>query len=668
MKTILVPLPRRSSLLPDESLPSFLARLEKLNYYKPGTIRWLCRRDNKDNDEAEDASRPRQLVTFAQLATLTGLGVADLFAASDHRFALTLTPPEEDKQYITLQDRESHVLINPYACRKRIRPAFGVGFCPRCLTEAIYHRLNWTPVASTVCLVHKCLLVTQCPQCNKRVSVDEVVRKQCNKCKADLSQAQVHSVADDTVGMMSQRFLQFWLTVAPKPTLTEGHTLPDNPPMVMYRLLDGLCSSLIACWADWPNLPVPLAGLPESIPENITPAQVLPPASSYHLYRTAFQAILDWPQGFYHFLDAYRQRNSKAQTARCLNSLFGSLFANWFQKAWLNPEFEFIQHAFGGYLLSGRISLAYALKSERFKNDSRLADQRGLLSQEQTMQALGISAGALNRFARSGCLCQASVRVGELVLFKRDAVSETEQRWRKCLSLEEACCWLRLSEGVVIELTRRGVLTLCEGNPDSTTTEWRIEKQSLVALIEAVERHLSPMDSADGPLIPLSAASQYLGSVRLDSAAILKRVMDGQLIGYTSQRWTGNLSLIRFLESTIESLLETIPTEQGWVTDSEIATRLGISVKVFRYSLWIHSDLEPAGRRGDVLYFDPHHVDSFCADCVTGEEAAQMLGVDMETLLQVHSWWITPFTDPPYDGSPYFLFRRHHVERFMPNC
>lgn len=59
-------------------------------------------------------------------------------------------------------------------------------FCPYCLKENKYHRVMWDLNLITVCPIHKCFLVSECPQCNQKISI---YRNQVCKCKCgfDLS-------------------------------------------------------------------------------------------------------------------------------------------------------------------------------------------------------------------------------------------------------------------------------------------------------------------------------------------------------------------------------------------------------------------------------------------------------------------------------------------------
>jgi hypothetical protein len=441
-------------------------------------------------------------------------------------------------------------------------------------------------------------------------------------------------------------------------------TWPDVSPMALYRFMEGLRWSLIACQADWPQLLDPLAGLPELIREKVNNRKAVSTVSSYYLCRVAFQAMLDWPNGFHRFLDAYQRRARRVRMTTSLGSCWRSLFNHWIQRAWLHPEFEFIQHAFSSYLWDGHLSLVFALRHERFRDDERLAHQWGLLNWEQTLRILDIPDGALLRSARTGSLRSAALPIHEMGerIFKRDQVLELEQRWKAGVPLEEACHWLGLLAKDVEKLAQLGALALSQGDPRQRSSQWLFSKQSLVEFAEAVGHNLKTVGNIQ-PFVRLPTALDYLKYVRVDSATLLSRIASGQLVGYKSRVWSDNLSKVYFQESTLEALLKLIPTEQGWLTERDIAQRVEVPVDVV--TEWISTDLiMPIAQYGGSYYFDPDGSEAFCANCLTSAEAAQILEVDIETMMRklVQPGRLNPLANPNIHGYRGYLFHRYDVE------
>jgi hypothetical protein len=151
--------------------------------------------------------------------------------------------------------------------------------------------------------------------------------------------------------------------------------------------------------------------------------------------------------------------------------------------------------------------------------------------------------------------------------------------------------------------------------------------------------------------------------VRLDRATLLKRVADGQLIGYKSHAWSGNLSKVCFQEQSLETLLKQFPAEQDWFTDRDIAQRTRVPLEVIVQ--WIGADvITPIAQYGGRYYFAPDGVEEFCANCLTSAQAAQILGMETKTLIRklVRSGQLTPIALPRTRGWRGYIFHRYDVE------
>lgn len=131
----LPPLLCRSPLLPGESLPSFLFRLSVENFYPSLTMaERLCR---ERLQQVDNVSRPLQTATYQTLADLVQLEPHQLYLASVHSLAPTLTSPTAPAQLVTLPTGEQVPLLNPFRQLRSVRPDTQAQFCPCCLQEAV---------------------------------------------------------------------------------------------------------------------------------------------------------------------------------------------------------------------------------------------------------------------------------------------------------------------------------------------------------------------------------------------------------------------------------------------------------------------------------------------------------------------------------------------------
>jgi hypothetical protein len=230
---------RRRKLQRNESLASLLMRLSKANHYQPLTILSdQIQSARRGEDRVKDRiSCPYEPSTYEYIAAITKLKASELYAATPHRFAHVITPPESTINQIRLSDVLSVPLLAPGIASKQLRPTQAAQFCPVCLKFSPFHRLIWAPIAVSVCLEHKCLLLTNCPSCGRKVSIHNVVAAQCDACKSSLTDAKGESLETDEFGLFSQHLIQSWLTSNLTPH-DIAIRVPAQAPQVLYRVID----------------------------------------------------------------------------------------------------------------------------------------------------------------------------------------------------------------------------------------------------------------------------------------------------------------------------------------------------------------------------------------------------------------------------------------------
>lgn len=292
-----------------------------------------------------------------------------------------------------------------------------------------------------------------------------------------------------------------------------------------------------------------------------------------------------------------------------------------------------------------------------------------LLNKGQVMQILDLPEGALTRLTGSGRLGQARVPVGQtrLLLFRRGKVLEIAREWTKGLSMGDVCCWLDLAEKVIVSLVKIGALRLEQGAPQSRNS-WLFDRRSIVEFVKAIADKLKPTSEVSCQ-VSLAAASEELQGIHLDSAALLNLVAEGRLQAYHRGAWRDNLLTLHFAQADIAALVKATVTEHNWVSEKQLARRLGMSATAI-FSLRAENygefwyNLPPIARYAHTLYFEPQAVEQFCANCLTGTQAANLLGVSRARLMQqyVYSGRLQAIAEPRRDGSRRYLFWRKDVE------
>lgn len=442
--------------------------------------------------------------------------------------------------------------------------------------------------------------------------------------------------------------------------------IPDCPPNVAYRLLDGVRQCLLAR----------LHSIDETywcIPTGWThvfgsPKDASNIAQSHVLYMTAMKAIRDWPNGFHKFLSVYDGRKSGAD-ARTLHAGFGGLYTVWMGRNWQSPSFDFVREAFDAYLTSGRVFVPSAVKSKRHRR--ALLKDWEYLTVSDAMQKLGIGQDTFEMLLTSGTLHEAFPRDSRPFRYRlvaRREIEELKAAWSAGLTLTEAAAMLGLSDVMVADLAQHGRLDVLR-QPQMGSAGWLIRKSSVERYRDAILSRVQVLpdaDSADEKWIDLRDASRILGPVGSTALTILERVASGNLPAYRFRSASQTLESLLFIEADVTDSIEAIKAENGWYDVRDIASLLHLKRTVI-YKWIEHGLLAPATRSGLAVYFDRTAVQQFIDEHVFTEQAAEILKIG---ILVVQKWArggrLKPVSGPDIDGCHRWLFVRAEVERLRP--
>ena len=656
---------RRSPLLPGESLSSLLARLARLNYYDPPTIiEWLCQRGLEIHGR-ESLALPVHARMFERIAKLTQIDPAELYAATPHRFAEVLRAPETETQSLELPSD----MIMPRLARgiasKQIQPTCRAKFCPDCLQESPYHRLIWAHVMSAACLKHKRLLANQCPICHRSVNIRAVVYNRCQHCRADLSVTHTPVAGRDDFGLLGQTILQAWLLGKPVDTTSLG--IPDQPLAVLWRVVEGLRFCVMGCSPEWGYMHRMMTTVLTRWPNELTK---ITPLHAYCLHATALKGIVNWPDGFYDFLQAYPLREAR-KASGSLMADFGNLYGSWLERRWRHPAFQFVQEAFNQFLADNRryATSVSVMQSVRYQNRPGLAEKIPYISAKEAAQLLGISSNHVMQMIERGRFNESVVREKQKRRYgfvRRNEVLETCWRWDEAMVPQEVQEQLGIGYQAVLNMVPAGLL-IAERGPDvDGSAKWLINRDSVNEFASTISERAEYVSKQRQDMVTLTTAAKVLTPVGVNAIGILEKVVGGELHCYlpslpSNPSW--DLSDLRFTKADLEAYIETLKVKQGWVSVREIAKRIG--VKSVIVSQWVKSGLlSPTVVHGTMHLFDKKEVDRFIADHVFAEEAAKILDLNLSTVYKwVRLGRLQPVSGPEIDGRQRHLFRRQDVQR-----
>lgn len=284
MNTKVPPLLCRRPLLPGESLISYLHRLAVANGYTPPAIlARFCRRYLADHGRHDNLEHPQHPETFALFAALTGCPPWELADASSHFFAQSFILPPQATTHIHLTDGTSLCCLRPQTRPRYLWPANHAQFCPYCLQEAIYHRRIWLLKDIFGCVKHQCILVNHCEYCGGLIAIQDIACGHCPKCNTPLTKMTTEAQPLSPLGLLAQQTLHAWWRAIPSPIAHTEWALPEQPAGTLYRLFSQLRNSIEI--------------------RRVLNHRLARTLANQHLVQSqVFKALVDWPVGFYEFL------------------------------------------------------------------------------------------------------------------------------------------------------------------------------------------------------------------------------------------------------------------------------------------------------------------------------------------------------------------------------
>jgi excisionase family DNA binding protein len=659
-------------LLPDESLSSLLERLAKFNNYEPRSILSTIIRESVNLRGIRRLGCPSQTTLFETIAALTNIEPFELQKATSHYFTGILTPPENEIECLEISDVLSIPLLSKGIANKHLRPEYACQFCPLCIKDAVYHRLIWLPIASAVCLEHKCLLVNACPKCRNQVRIQDLIEANCSKCKTDLTEAPTVSVIDDSFGLFTQDTIQTWLMEGVSPVST-SYPLPQQMPRDLYRMIDGMRISIMQVNQDWPLLHH-AAIQQNSVEFSLdAQAQTLTPYQSYCLYATAFKGIIDWPDGFHRFLTAYKEREKKSRyhngfIFKGLCDELGNLYMLWINKRWKQPTLEFVQEAFHQYLVENHTSFPATALLTRYKDTPKLSDNLCYMSVNEAAKLLGVTHGRIRLMIRTGRLKSYNEKGKSwATLVKREDVLELHDEWERAIELKEVINWLGVSKKVVSKLVQIGLLTAQQSPTDGF--HWMFSPSAVTECLERVIKGTSGYTIGKNKngenMLSLTEASKLLYRLGLGGNAFtLQQVAENRLRAYVPTDQTLRLGILLFSRTDIDAYLEVLKAEQGWIGRDEVTSILKIS----RGSItkWIKAGLiSPVEMRSNTYYFDREAIVKLKADLVISKQASAILGIPREAVYDlVYQGRLKAVRGPIVDGFAHYVFSRGSLQQW----
>lgn len=510
---------------PMESWPSLVLRLGQCNRYDPMTqIATLMQVMLYRHNLKDTVWWPSSTASIEILATLS---------------------------HVTVRDVQNTLFPVPVA----VYPQTHAQYCPECVAATPFHRRIWMAQLVVDCLEHGCFLLHQCPACAQRVSIADVLKATCARCKAILTDAALVRI-EDRQSLDAQRVMQAILTqtigsdaVGSLITTVSSDTLVTlihHFAKMLHFSTDQQYLNRFDLEQLWKVYNWPIGAQAERL---LTTTQVA-------------QLLYDWPTHFYAFLDLQYVRSDRRLGTEKKKEL------PVVELALRAPQLQFIREDYHTYVGRHYIPQWYVSGQGqpsvlthglwRCCCPSTIpSPSKSFMTVEHAAHQLGVTPPVILHLVRVY-----SIPFYELyprVFVLQDGIATIKDSWDDLLTLSETAQWFGICPGTVEEMTQRGMIPGVHVARFRNQFPWVYRKHDVARWIEQVWAALAfDVRKNIGCPLYLTPAAHSLAEFGITETTLLWKLVEGELPGFIDASQTPEFASISFSHGDLTAFFRMI--------------------------------------------------------------------------------------------------------------
>lgn len=513
-------------------------------------------------------------------------------------------------------------------------------FCPECLAEHSYWKVEWELNFYDVCHHHQVWLVDQCSSCGNKLKWNRAQLSRCS-CGSILNAEQstpCPANMADIANVMSAKILQ-----------QDNSTLP----LVLQKTDVEQAQRLIRYLGNYMSL---AAG---KNPLKMRQAGDL--NHSWPVTTLAAEVIADWPNAFHHALTQLEKQN-RADGRPSLNEVFGQAYHYVF-KALKEKPFEELRHQF-------ELWINAAWKGGIAKRNKRLTytlmKQASWVPASVACDFLGISHQRLDLLIREGTIegeTHISEKGRKFVMVRRDSLQQVKDHLFGLIDMTTAGKLLGLQKRRM-----RKLLTLVFSDAKKLGTSpgapWAVSRLEVNRLLE-LSINFSYVSIPDEGCVSLGHVLRYWAWSNEDIASLIFSVKSQEIIPTNLLDTVPGIAAWNFKESELKNWKLKNQNGMGtWLTITQAAKILGVKEQV-AYELvklgYLQSEVMPKQiKRGTRIRRST--IDTFNQDYVFATKIAEVMGCSPRKVINhLASFEKHPLSGPNIDGARQILYKREEV-------
>lgn len=519
-------------------------------------------------------------------------------------------------------------------------------FCPQCLDEDIFWRVEWELLFHDACSTHRTWLIDQCSSCGNKLSWDRDSLVRC-ECGADL-RAEIANACPISVVLISEVLkdkINQLQSEEPYPAPFSKTDVEQTQRIIRYL-------------GTYMN---------ESSGKN--PLKIQQAGTMNHSWPItsyAAEILTNWPEAFHASLTAIQSKNH-VNNKPTLNNVFGRAY-HYLYRGLTGPEFDEMRSAFEFWLSE---SWRGGLAKRNKRLTSLVLDKAMWIPGNLACDTLGISIGRLKRLIHEGAIegeCHISDKNREFLMVQRDSIELIKHNLAGEIDMETARSLLGLGKKRTRQILRL-IFPTARKTGTSSSSPWtvsRFEVNKLLDIAEDIPRLCIP----DEGCVSLNHILRYWAWTAEDIVNLIYAVKASELKPVNVLEGAVGISAWVFPENTLKSWQEKSIQGQGtWLTITQTAKMLGIHEQAAYNLVNLHL------LKSELLHGQAHggkrirrsEVESFKKNYIFTTEVAQRLGISPRMAISIlNKQFIKPISGPGIDeGRQVLYLRTEAIERVI---
>ncbi len=513
-------------------------------------------------------------------------------------------------------------------------------FCPECLAEHGYWKVEWELNFYDVCHHHQVWLVDQCSSCGNKLTWQrsQLIRCSCGSILHAEQSKQCPTSMVDVASAISAKILQLDTEILPD--VLQKTDVEQTQRLVRYL------GNYMSLAAGKNPLKMRQAGdLKHSWPVTTLAAEV----------------IADWPNAFHHALTQLEKQN-RADGRPSLNEVFGQAYHYVF-KALKEKPFEELRHQFELWI-NAAWKGGIAKRNKRLT--STLMKEAAWVPASVACDFLGISHQRLALLIREGSIegeTHVSNKGRNFAMVRRDNLQQAKEHLFGLIDMTTARKLLGLQKRRM-----RQLLTLVFSDAKKLGTSpgapWAVSRLEVNRLLE-LSLDVEYVSIPDEDSVSLGHVMRYWAWSNEDIASLIFSVKSHEIIPINLLDSVSGIAAWNFKESELKNWKLKNQNGMGtWLTITQAANILGIKEQV-AYELvslgYLQSEVMPKQvKRGTRIRRST--IDQFNQKYIFATKIAEAMGCSPRKVINhLASFGKNPISGPKLDGARQVLYIREDV-------